>query len=57
MDFKALIVAGLIGAVLYTYVFPPPETTVQPTPVTTTLMYGFGIGAGVQIGVRLLGVS
>lgn len=66
-ELKPLLFAGLIGAGLL-YLF---QQVLNPTPVSScspcsagsasasavTLGIGFAVGAGVQIGVRLLGVS
>jgi hypothetical protein len=52
-------VAGAIGAglmVAWFYVSAPSGAAAEPFP-TATALEGFAIGAGVQIGVRLAGVS
>jgi hypothetical protein len=58
IDLKSVLVAGAIGATLmiiwgFLIAEPPPATS----SVTSAAGTGFVIGAGVQVGVRLLGVS
>jgi hypothetical protein len=57
LDLTSILVAGALGAVLLMaidYAMSLPDET---SPTTTILAAGFTVGAGVQIGVRLLGVS
>ena len=59
IDLKSVLVAGAIGAglmVAWFYVSAPSGAAAEPFP-TATALEGFAIGAGVQIGVRLAGVS
>ena len=54
LDLMSIVVAGAIGAILLTatdHIRGVTSTT------TSTIAYGFGIGAAVQISVRLMGVS
>ena len=54
LDLISIVVAGAIGALLLAatdHVRGVASTT------TSTIAYGFGIGATVQISVRLIGVS
>ena len=60
LDMKSTLVAGAIGAALYYIVVmyvTPPTGTQDILPTTTILASGFAIGVGVQLGVRMLGVS
>jgi hypothetical protein len=56
-----LLVAGALGsALLYivqTALNPAPTCSSCPSQTVTTLGTGFAVGAGVQLGVMLLGVS
>jgi hypothetical protein len=54
LDFTSIVIAGAIGALLLS-VTDAIRGTGQG--LTSGVAYGFAIGAGVQIGVRLLGVS
>jgi hypothetical protein len=59
IDLKSVLVAGAIGAglmVAWFYVSAPSGAAAAPFPSSTALQ-GFVIGAGVQIGVRMAGVS
>jgi hypothetical protein len=49
-----ILVAGVIAMVLFTLYESMYEDSIMSA---TTLGVGFGIGAAVQIGVRLVGVS
>jgi len=52
-ELKPIFVAGLVGAALMmVYTYFGPEAVDE-----TDFAAGFGIGAGVQIAVRLFGVS
>jgi hypothetical protein len=56
LDFTSILVAGVIGAValvLISNLFPPAT----PSTTASTAGTGFAVGALVQIGVRLTGVS
>jgi hypothetical protein len=61
LDLKSVIVAGVIGAALLSlvtlYVGPEGTGTTFAGNAVPTLATGFAIGAGVQVGVRMLGVS
>jgi len=50
-ELKPLLVAAVIGAVLVGIVFQSKESVWSP------FMFGAVVGAGVQVGVRLVGVS
>jgi hypothetical protein len=53
LDWKSLVVAGLFGAALVAIAFSDePEISLVSAAAT-----GFLIGAGVQAGVRIVGVS
>jgi len=59
---KAVLVAGAIGAIALTLVsqFALASGTVAAVAApstSTTLLTGFAVGAAVQVGVRLVGVS
>jgi hypothetical protein len=57
LDITSVIVAGILGAILLwavDYALSLPDET---SPATTILGAGLVVGAGVQVGVRLLGVS
>ena len=58
---KAVIVAGIVGAGLYYFLAPAAtistSTTGTSSLTSNPLVTGFLIGAGVQVGVRVLGVS
>lgn len=59
IDLKSVVIAGAIGAGLmlaWFYVSAPSGAATEPFP-TAVALQGFAIGAGVQIGVRLAGVS
>jgi hypothetical protein len=59
-DLESTLVAGLAGAVLLTLFSRLWFDCSQAAPFDGTLMMpvtGFAVGAGVQIGVRALGVS
>lgn len=57
-EVKALLVAGGIGAGLLWLVMQKGEPTTPPAMTSTeALSYGFALGLGIQIGVRLTGVS
>ena len=51
LELKPLLVAAVIGAVLVGVVFASQENKWSP------FMFGAVVGAGVQVGVRLVGVS
>lgn len=55
-EFKAILAASVLGAIVFLFV-----NTVSEDPVassnTKAITYGAIVGAGVQIGVRLIGVS
>lgn len=57
IDFKSTIVAGLLGAVVLTVISMFVVDTPDTGTFATTALTGFVVGAGVQIGVRLTGVS
>jgi hypothetical protein len=65
LDVKSILVAGLIGAValwaigqmLIVPAGSAPTPSTEPPPFGSTAGTGFAVGAVVQIGVRLLGVS
>jgi hypothetical protein len=50
-ELKPLLVAAVLGAVLVGIVFASEENVWSPW------VFGAAVGAGVQIGVRVLGVS
>ena len=50
-ELKPLLVAAVIGSVLVGVVFASEEGVWSP------FLFGAAVGAGVQIGVRVLGVS
>lgn len=52
-ELKPLLVAGIIGGLAF-YIY---EMVSSSDGVVTDFAVGFGIGAAVQIGVRLTGVS
>jgi hypothetical protein len=55
LDWKSTLVAGLIGAVLLILV---DQVIGDESNATVTVgVAGFAVGAGVQVGVRLIGVS
>jgi hypothetical protein len=59
LDFKSTFVAGLIGAAVYYAIenyFNVTQVAGAPS-VTAILGTGFMVGVGVQLGVRMLGVS
>jgi len=51
LELKPLLVAAVIGAVLVGVVFHSKENVWSP------FIFGAVVGAGVQVGVRLVGVS
>jgi len=53
---KSVLVAGVIGAVLF-WLYSQTVGSNCSTTGTSGLLEGAVIGAGVQIGVRVLGVS
>ena len=54
LDIVSIVIAGAIGIVLLSVT----DAIRGSEPMSAkTVAYGFGIGAGVQISVRLLGVS
>jgi hypothetical protein len=62
LDLKSTLVAGLIGAGLLLvidalFVVSFEQRTPAPKEHVANLVAGFVLGAGVQIGVRLTGVS
>jgi hypothetical protein len=58
LDLKSIIVAGLIGSVLLYLFNPTPTPGGAPTMTSMqALGYGFALGASVQVGVRIIGVS
>ena len=58
IDLKSTVVAGAIGAVLLWMVLSLPATSDDGSSAKMPLLFaGFAVGAGVQIGVRLVGVS
>jgi hypothetical protein len=60
-ELKPILVAGVIGAVALilvdTYLSQAPAPGQQTPPMTSVAGYGFLVGAVVQIGVRITGVS
>lgn len=52
-ELKPLLVAAVIGAVLVGFIMQSEEPGVTMSP----FFYGALVGAGVQVGVRVLGVS
>jgi len=54
-----LIVAAAIGAAIFVFVLTPASTTALPNASDMATRAGQGalVGAAVQVGVRLLGVS
>ncbi len=50
-ELKPLLVAAVLGAVLVGIIFRDQENVWSP------FMFGAVVGAGVQVGVRLVGVS
>lgn len=58
IDLESVIAAGMIGATLMIlYGFLMNEPAPATSSIGSSAATGFAIGAGVQIGVRLLGVS
>jgi hypothetical protein len=55
LDFKSTIVAGLLGAVLLMLV--DQVMGAEENSIVVVGVAGFLVGAGVQTGVRLIGVS
>ena len=55
---KAVLIAGVIGAAVLTLIssFTAASGTAAPS-YSATLPAGFAVGAAVQLGVRLVGVS
>jgi|HubBroStandDraft_2_1064218.scaffolds.fasta_scaffold5359936_1 hypothetical protein len=57
IDITSVIVAGVLGAVLLFAIDYAMSLPDEGSPMPTILGAGFAVGAGVQVGVRLLGVS
>ena len=57
LDLKSLLVAGAIGAALMYLLTLKSDPTAPVFTTAEAIGYGFALGAGVQIGVRLTGVS
>lgn len=56
-EIEPIIVAGIIGALAYLVYTSTIETPPSTAGITENVAVGFGIGAIVQIGVRMAGVS
>jgi hypothetical protein len=57
IDLTSVVIAGALGALLLFVIDYALSLPDEGSPVGTILGAGFAVGAGVQVGVRLLGVS
>ena len=60
-DLLSVMIAGMLGAVILVTIgylgLSPTVTGASAPTVSGTALTGFAVGAGVQVGVRLIGVS
>jgi hypothetical protein len=57
LDLTSILVAGALGAVLLLAVDYAMSLPDETSPTATIVGAGFVVGAGVQVGLRLIGVS